>query len=177
MNLNNFTIKSQDAVQKASEIAQSMSHQAIETGHLLQGVFATEENISTFIFNKLNINLNNLQQILGSIVNSYPKVSGGEVYLSQNGQKALQNAIQSSKEFGDQFVSIEHLIVGVLKTNDQIAQMLKDQGVTEKELLATIQELRKGEKVNSKTIGYKMDDHYVWIPYKKVTQENYKEFM
>lgn len=151
MNLNNFTIKSQEAIQKASEIAQAENHQAIETGHLLQGLFSTDESISGFIFNKLNINLQNLQQILGSIVNSYSKVSGGEVYLSQNGQKALQNAIQSSKEYGDQFVSIEHIIVGVLKTNDQVAQMLKDQGVNEKDLLSAIQELRKGSKVNSQS--------------------------
>jgi ATP-dependent Clp protease ATP-binding subunit ClpB len=140
MNLNNFTIKSQEAIQKASETAQSMSHQAIETGHLLQAVFSTDENISNFIFSKLNISFNNVRQILGSIVNSYPKVSGGDVYLSQNGQKALQNAIGSSKEFGDQFVSIEHIIVGILKVGDQVSQMLKDQGVNEKDLLAAIQE-------------------------------------
>ncbi|MDF1547988.1 MAG: ATP-dependent chaperone ClpB [Bacteroidales bacterium] len=151
MQFEKFTIKSQEAIQKASEIAQAENHQAIETGHLLQGLFSTDESISGFIFNKLNINLQNLQQILRSIVNSYSKVSGGEVYLSQNGQKALQNAIQSSKEFGDQFVSIEHIIVGVLKPNDQVAQMLKDQGVNEKDLLSAIQELRKGSKVNSQS--------------------------
>ncbi len=151
MNLNNFTIKSQEAIQKASEIAHSMNHQAIETGHLLKAVFSTDENISSFIFSKLNIDLQNLHQILDSIVHSYPKVSGGEVYLSKDGQKALQSAIQSSKEFGDQFVSIEHIIAGVLKAGDQVAQMLKDQGVTEKHLLAAIQELRKGSKVNSQS--------------------------
>ncbi len=151
MNLNNFTIKSQEAIQKASEIAQSMSHQAIETGHILKGVFSTDENISSFIFSKLNINIRNIEQILDSIVHSYAKVSGGEVYLSKGGQKALQNAIQSSKEFGDQFVSIEHVIVGILKAGDQVSQMLKDQGVNEKDLLAAIQELRKGSKVNSQS--------------------------
>lgn len=151
MNLNNFTIKSQEAIQKASEIAQSMNHQAIETGHILKAVIETEENISSFLFNKLNIDLNNLRQIINSIVHSYPKVSGGEAYLSREGQQALQNAIQSSKEFGDQFVSIEHLISGILKTKDQVAQMLKDQGATEKDLQKAIEELRKGSKVNSQS--------------------------
>jgi len=151
MNLNNFTIKSQEVVQKASEIAQSTSHQAIETGHLLKAVFFTDENISSFIFSKLNINTHNLLQILDSIIHSYAKVSGGEVYLSKDGQKALQNAIQSSKEFGDQFVSIEHIIVGVIKAGDQVSQMLKDQGANEKDLISAIHELRKGSKVNSQS--------------------------
>ena len=104
MNLNNFTIKSQEVVQKASEIAQSADHQAIEPGHILKGIFQVEENVSGFLFNKLGINLQNIQRILESILSHYPKVTGGEPYLSQTGQKVLQNAIQSSKEFGDQFV-------------------------------------------------------------------------
>jgi ATP-dependent Clp protease ATP-binding subunit ClpB len=151
MNLNNFTIKSQEAIQKASEIAQSMSHQGIEPAHILKGIFTTDENICSFIFNKVGINLQNIQRILDSIVNHYPKVTGGEAYLSQNGQKSLQNAIQSSKEFGDQFVSIEHLIVGILKTKDQVSDMLKDQGMSEKDMIQAIHELRKGSKVNSQS--------------------------
>jgi ATP-dependent Clp protease ATP-binding subunit ClpB len=152
MNLNNFTIKSQEVIQKASEIAQSMNHQAIEPGHILKAIFNVDENVSGFIFKKLSIDLNNVQRILESILNYYPKVSGGEAYLSPNGQKCLQNAIQSSKEFGDQFVSIEHLIVGILKVKDQVSDMLKDQGMTEKNLLLAIQELRKGSKVNSQSV-------------------------
>jgi ATP-dependent Clp protease ATP-binding subunit ClpB len=151
MNLNNFTIKSQEAIQKAQEIAQSMNHQAIEPGHILKGIFNVDENVSGFLFSKLGINLQNLQRILDSILHSFPKVSGGEVYLSQNGQKALQNAIQYSKEVGDQFVAIEHIMVGILKVKDQVSDMLKDQGMTEKGLLAAIQELRKGSKVNSQS--------------------------
>jgi ATP-dependent Clp protease ATP-binding subunit ClpB len=151
MNLNNFTIKSQEAIQKASEIAQTMSHQAIEPAHLLKGVLNTDERVSGFIFNKLGINLQSLQRILESIINYFPKVTGGEVYLSQNGQKVLQNAIQVSKEAGDQFVAIEHLISGLLKTKDQVSDMLKDQGMDEKGLYAAIQELRKGIKVNSQS--------------------------
>ena len=151
MNLNNLTIKSQEAVQKAKEMAESAGNQAIETGHLLKGVFITDENITNFIFSKLGINLNNTQQILESILRSYPKVSGGEAYLSPNGQKALQNSIQTSKEYGDQFVAVEHILVGVLKTGDQVSQMLKDVGIREKELIQAIEELRKGTKVNSQS--------------------------
>jgi ATP-dependent Clp protease ATP-binding subunit ClpB len=151
MNLNNFTIKSQEAIQKASEIAESMNHQAVEPCHILKGIFNIDENISTFLFNKLGINLQNVQRILDSILKSFPKVTGGEVYLSQDGQKVIQNAIQSSKEFGDQFVSLEHLIVGVLKVKDQVSDMLKDQGMNDKNLLLAIEELRKGSKVNSQS--------------------------
>ncbi len=151
MNLNEFTLKSQEAVQKAKEIAEMAGNQAVETGHLLKSALLADENIASFIFNKSGINLQNTQQILESIIRSYPKVSGAEAYLSQNGQKALQNAIQSSKEFGDQFVSIEHLLLGILKTGDQVALMLKDQGMGEKDLLMAITELRKGAKVNSQT--------------------------
>jgi ATP-dependent Clp protease ATP-binding subunit ClpB len=151
MNLNNFTIKSQEAIQKAQEIAQSMNHQAIEPGHILKGVLNVDENISGFLFNKLGLNQQNVSRILDSILSSFSKVSGGESYLSQNSQKVLQNAVQSSKEFGDQFVAIEHIIVGILKVKDQVSDMLKDQGMTEKGLLAAIQELRKGSKVNSQS--------------------------
>ena len=151
MNLNNFTIKSQEAIQKASEIAQSMDHQAIEPGHILKGIFQVDENVNKFIFNKLSVDIQNVQRILDSILNYYPKVTGGESYLSQNGQKVLQNAIQSSKEFGDQFVSIEHLLLGLIKVKDQVSDMLKDQGINEKDLLLAIQELRKGSKVNSQS--------------------------
>ena len=151
MNLNNFTIKSQEAVQKASDIAQSMSHQAIETGHLLKGIFQSDENLITFIFNKLGIDLPNTNRVLDSILSFYTKVSGAEVYLSPNGQKALQNANHSSKEFGDQFVSLEHLLAGLLKTKDQVSDMLRDQGMSEKELMLAIGELRKGSKVNSQS--------------------------
>ncbi|MFN8254280.1 MAG: ATP-dependent chaperone ClpB [Bacteroidales bacterium] len=149
MNLNNFTIKSQEAIQKAKEIAENAGNQAIENGHILKALIEADENISNFIFSKHGVNLENLQKILESLLRSYPKVSGAEAYLSQNGQKTLQNAIQSSKDAGDQYVSLEHLFLGLFKTGDQVSQMMKDMGITEKSLNQTIAELRKGSKVNS----------------------------
>jgi len=152
MNLNNFTIKSQEAVQKASQIAKSKNHQAIETAHLLKGIIEEAENISTFIFNKLSINSNNLLSVLDTIIDSFPKVSGGvDSYLSSNAHTVLQKAINISEKRGDKYVSIESLIIALLKSGDKISQLLKDSGMSEKDLLKAIDELRKGEKVNSQS--------------------------
>ncbi|MBN1251414.1 MAG: ATP-dependent chaperone ClpB [Bacteroidales bacterium] len=151
MNLNNFTIKSQEAIQKAQEIAQSNGNQAIEIGHVLKGILETDENVSNFLLKKLNININNFKQILESIIKSYPKVSGAEIYLSSEAQQALQKAISISKEFGDEYVSIEHLLLAILNSKSQVSQMMKDQGINEKYLKQAINELRKGSKVNSQS--------------------------
>ena len=133
MNFNNFTIKSQDAVQRASEIAEGSNHQAIETGHILKGVFETAENISNFLLKKLNVNQNHLNSVLDQIIKSYPKVSGGNTYLSSNSHTALQQATKLSGKEGDKFVSVESIIRGILKGNDDVAKMMKDSGITEKE--------------------------------------------
>ena len=151
MNLNNFTIKSQEAIHKGQEMAQSFGHQAIETGHLLKGVLAVDENVAPFLLKKLNVDIQNFQRILDSIVQSYPKVSGADIYLTNESQQAIQKSIAVSKEFGDEYVAIEHLILGILTTKGQISQMMKDQGVSEKYLKQAIEELRKGSKVNSQT--------------------------
>ena len=151
MNLNNFTIKSQEAIHKGQEIAQSYGHQAIETGHLLKGVLAVDDNVSSFLLKKLNVDIQNFERILDSIVRSYPKVSGADIYLTNESQQAIQKSIAISQEFGDEYVSIEHLILGILSTQGQIAQMIKDQGITESNLKQAIKELRKGSKVNSQT--------------------------
>jgi len=151
MNLNNFTIKSQEAIHKGQEMAQSFGHQAIETGHLLKGILDVDENVSSFLLKKLNVDIQNFERILDSIVHSYPKVSGADIYLTTESQQAIQKSIAVSKEFGDEYVSIEHLILGILTTKGQVSQMMKDQGISEKYLKQAISELRKGSKVTSQT--------------------------
>jgi len=151
MNLNNFTIKSQEAIQQAQQIAMGLGQQAIETGHILKGILEVDENVAPFILQKLGVNINNLKLALTKIVEGYPKVTGGQQHLSPNAQKALQKASLLLKEFKDEYVTIEHLLLGLLDTNDTIAQLLKDSGVKEKELKAAIKELRKGENVTSQS--------------------------
>ena len=151
MNLNNFTIKSQEAVQQAQQIATGMQQQSIETGHLLKGILEVDENVTPFILQKLGVNLNIFKQTLDKIVESYPKVTGGNQYLSQNSNKTLQKASSLLKEFKDEYVSIEHLLLALLKTGDTISQLMKDSGVKEKSMKAAINELRKGENVTSQS--------------------------
>lgn len=151
MNFNNFTIKSQEAVQQAIQIATINAQQAIENGHLLKGILSVDENVTPFILKKLNVNTGMFEKALDKIVESYPKVSGGQPYLSNAANQAVAKASGYLKEFGDEFVSIEHLLLGILASKDTISQLLKDNGVTEKDLKAAITELRKGSKVTSQT--------------------------
>ena len=151
MQLDNFTIKSQEALQQAFVIAQGYNQQAIENGHILKGIITQGENISTFLLKKLNVNPVVFQNVLDKILESYPKVSGGDPYLSKNSNKAIQKAIAISKKMGDQFVSIEHLWLAILQVGDNVSQLMKDNGITEKELNLAIQGLRKGSSVNSQT--------------------------
>jgi ATP-dependent Clp protease ATP-binding subunit ClpB len=149
MNLNNLTIKSQEAVQRAQQIAMERQHQPIELGHLMKGILETDEQVTPFVFKKLGVNVNVIRQTVDSIVQSYPKVSGGEQYLSRTTAEALQKANTALKEFGDEYVALEHLLLGILRTSDQVAQLLKDSGVSEKGLKTAIQDLRKGSKVTT----------------------------
>ena len=151
MNLNNFTIKSQEAVQQAMQIATINSQQAIENGHLLKGIIAVDENVTPFILKKLNVNTAMFIKVLDKIVEGYPKVSGGQPYLSNAANQAVAKASNYLKEFGDEFVSIEHLLLGIFASKDTISQLLKDNGITEKDLKAAISELRKGAKVTSQS--------------------------
>lgn len=157
MNFNNFTIKSQEAIQHAFEVAQGKQNQAIETGHILKGLFQEAENVVGFLLKKVGSNPVAIQQALERVVDSYPKVSGGEPYLSSDSNKALQKSIGFMQEMGDQFVSVEHILMGLLDTGDTISRMLKDSGVTKNELLAAIKELRKGAKVDSQSAEDKFD--------------------
>ncbi len=151
MKLDNFTIKAQEAIQHAFTIAQGYGHQAIENGHLLKAVFETDENVPNFLFKKLGVNLENFRRVLDSIISSYPRVQGGEPYLSNSASFALREAINQSKKDGDEYASLEYIILGILLANDQVSQAMKDAGVTEKELRAAIKDLRKGQKVTSQT--------------------------
>ncbi|HEX9828294.1 MAG TPA: ATP-dependent Clp protease ATP-binding subunit, partial [Flavobacteriaceae bacterium] len=151
MNLNNYTIKSQEAIQQAQQLAQSFGHQQIENEHIFKAIFEVDENVLPFILKKLNVNVPLLQQTLDRQLESFAKVAGGNIMFSQEAGKSLNEASIIAKKMKDDFVSIEHLILTVFKSNSKIAQMLKDQGVTEKALSASIEELRKGEKVTSQS--------------------------
>jgi len=142
MNFNNFTIKAQEAIQQASEIAQGNQQQAIETTHLLKGLLTVDENVVSYVLKKLNVNLNVLNQQLDTQIATFPKVSGSSAYLSSGSNSALQKAQSYLKEFKDEFVSVEHVLLGILAVNDNTSKLLKDQGVTEKDLKKAIAALR-----------------------------------
>jgi ATP-dependent Clp protease ATP-binding subunit ClpB len=151
MDFKNFTIKAQEAVQKATEIAGANQQQAIETGHLLKALLQNDENTLAFLGKKLGANMANLGQRLDAIVNAYPKVSGGSPYLANDAANAVQRANTQMKDMGDEFVSVEHLLLGILGGKDSVASLLKDNGFNERDLKAAIQELRGGRKVTSQT--------------------------
>ena len=151
MNFNNFTIKSQEAVQQAVNITQARGQQAIEPAHLLAGVLKVGENVTNFIFQKLGMNAQQIALVIDKQIDSLPKVSGGEPYLSRESNEILQRAVQYSKEMGDEFVSLEAIILALLNVKSTVATILKDAGMTDKELRSAIAELRKGEKVTSQS--------------------------
>lgn len=147
MNFNNYTIKSQEALNKATEIATTRGQQVIETGHLLQAILESDENLISFLFKKIGVNRSIIELKLDEIVHKYPLVSGGQAYLSNQAAQALQNAEGFLKNLEDEYVAIEHIILGILKGKDQTAQLLKDSGFAQKSILAAIVELRGGQKV------------------------------
>lgn len=151
MNTNNLTIKGQEVLEKAFNLAQAEGNQAVETGHLLKSLLTEEQNISLYILQKHNIALQSLLNITESIIKSYAKVSGGDLYLSSNLNSLLNNAMQAATKNGDQFVSVEHLWVAFFSINDQVSKLLKDQGMSQKSVENCIKEITKGEKVTSQT--------------------------
>ena len=152
MNFNNFTIKSQEAIQKAMEIAMSNQHQAIENIHVLKGLFEADENVIPFLLKKLNINIPVFLQAVDKIIESLPKVSSsGNPYLTGEANQALVKATTYLKELGDEFVTLEHILLGILSQKDNASQLLKDNGVTEKYLISAIKEMRKGSGVTSQS--------------------------
>ena len=151
MNLINFTIKAQEAVQQAVQLATQNGQQAIEAVHLLKGVIMTGESVTNFIFQKLGVNIQNLNRVLDAQISSLPKVSGGEPYLSSEANTVLQKAIGYSSKMGDQYVSLEPIILALFTEKSTASQILKDAGMTENELRQAIEELRKGNKVTSQS--------------------------
>ncbi|WAC02098.1 AAA family ATPase [Lacinutrix neustonica] len=151
MNFNNYTIKSQEAIQQAQQLAQSFGHQQIENEHIFKAIFEIDENVLPFLLKKMNVNIPMLQQILEKQLQSFPKVSGGDIMISRETGSTLNEAATIAKKMDDEYVSIEHLIVAIFKSKSKIAQVLKDQGVTEKGLKASIDELRQGDRVTSQS--------------------------
>ncbi|MBN8641446.1 MAG: ATP-dependent chaperone ClpB [Flavobacteriales bacterium] len=149
MNFNNLTIKSQEALQQAQQIAQSFGQQQLENEHIFKGILEVDENVAPFILKKMNVNVELFKKVLDSTIQSFPKVSGGEIMLSRDAGTMLNEANIIAKKMNDEYVSIEHLVLAIFKSKSKVAQILKDQGVTEKGLEAAISEMRKGERVTS----------------------------
>lgn len=149
--MDNFTIRSQEAIQQAFLLARDQQHQAVETGHLLKAIVAGNENVVDHLFGKSGINTADLERVLDRVVQSYPKVTGGEQYLSQDSSKALQKAGDIARSMKDQFVSVEHMVMGLLQGSDQVSKMMKDFGINDKDLRTAVDSLRKGSTVNSQT--------------------------
>ena len=147
MNFNNFTIKAQEAIQKASEIATRFQQQAIENAHILKALLSVDENVVGYILKKLNVNIARLNNSLDDQIASFPKVSSTNVYLSNTANSSLQKATSYLKEFKDEFVSVEHLLLGILAVNDKTSALLKDQGINDKDLKKAISALRGDSKV------------------------------
>ena len=151
MNFNNFTIKSQEVVQKAIDYAKASGQQMIEPEHILKAIISESEPIVNFIFQKTGASLASVKSALDTAIAALPKVSGGDVALSRESNEALQKAVDYSKKNGDEYVSVEAMLMGILQTRCKASQILKDAGLTEKELQAAIQELRKGNKVKDQS--------------------------
>ncbi len=151
MNLNNFTIKAQESVQQAFNIAAGKGQQAVECAHLLQGVLSQAENITGWLFGKIGVNSAAISKDIEKLIDSYPRVSGAESYLSADANEALRKANDHASKMKDKFVTAEHILMGILDTSDKASQILKDYGVTMKELRAAIAELRKGATVENPT--------------------------
>lgn len=149
MNINKFTIKSKEALQQAQQIAQSFGHQQLENEHIFKGFLEVDENVTPFILRKLNVNMELFKKVLDSTIQSFPKVTGSDFMFSRNASSSLTEANIIAKKMNDEYVSIEHLILAIFKSKSKVAQILKDQGVTEKGLESAIAEIRKGERVTS----------------------------
>ena len=151
MDTDKFTIKAQEAVQLAQQIAVEHQHQSVECTHLLKGMLQVDENVFPFILKKLSMNGSQVESTLDQMIAQHPKVSGADSYFSREAVTALQKAQSALKELGDEFIALEHLLLGILRSGNQVSRMLKDSGMNENDLLASIRELRKGQKVHSRS--------------------------
>lgn len=162
MNFNNYTIKSQDAIQKAVEIAASNQQQSIETAHLMKAILLSDENVVSFLLKKLSINRLLLDERLDEIIATYPKISGQQPYLSNETNRVLQKATDYLKDFGDEFIAVEHMVLAITEGNDKTAKLLKELGFNKKDLISTIKELRGGDRVKDQNAEskYRSLDRY-----------------
>jgi ATP-dependent Clp protease ATP-binding subunit ClpB len=151
MNINNFTIKSQEAIQQAQQLAQAMKHQQVENEHFFKAITEVDENVLPFLLKKLNVNASMVNQVVDKELESFPKVTGGELAFSREAGKTLNEASIIARDMKDEYVSVEHLLLAIFKSKSRVAQILKDQGVTGKDLQAAIGELRKGGRVTSQS--------------------------
>ena len=149
MDFNQFTIKSQEAVKKAEEIAKTNGNQSIENAHLLKALMMSDDYLIPNMFNKLGVNVDIFNQALDKMIASLPKVQGGSLYISNESNQALQNAMHEAKNMGDDYISIDHILLGIYETSCAASQMMKDNGIKRKELEDVIRQLRKGKKVDS----------------------------
>ena len=149
MNLNLFTTKSQEVLQQAQVLVQSLGQQQIENEHIFKSLIQVDENVTPFILKKVNVNLDIFTRTLDALIDSFPKVEGGQLALSREAGMVLNEAQIIAKNMQDEYVSVEHLILAIFKSKSKVAQVLKDQGVKEKDILSAIQELRKGSRVTS----------------------------
>jgi ATP-dependent Clp protease ATP-binding subunit ClpB len=151
MNLNNFTLKAQESVEQAFNIASAKGQQAVECAHILKGVLNQAESVTDFLFGKMGVNTSSLVNEIDNLIDSFPRVSGAESYISSIASEALRKANDHAAQMKDKYVSSEHLLMGILDTDDRTSHILKSQGVTMKELKTAISELRKGATVDSQT--------------------------
>ena len=151
MNTNNLTTKTQEAIQQAQQLAMAADSQSVETGHLMKGILKVDENVTPFLFKKLGVNFNLFVQALDKVVESYPKVEGGDIYLSKEAAQVVAKASNHLKTFGDEYVSIEHMLLSLLDVKSTVSTLMKDNGITAKDLNLAITELRKGSTVNSQS--------------------------
>lgn len=149
MNFDNYTIKSQEAIQRAQQLAQGLGQQDIQVEHIFKGIQEVDNNVLPFVLKKLQVNTATLSQAVDKALASYPKVQGGQMSLSRTAGEVLLEASNIAKKRNDEYVSIEHLLLAIFKVKNQVGQALKEQGVTEKEFEKVITELRKGERVTS----------------------------
>lgn len=149
MDINKLTLKTQEILQSAQQIAMSLGHQSIETGHTLKAILNNDKDVTPYLFNELNVNIQVLEMALDKIIESYPKVSGGQIYMSNNMNAVLNSAFNELKQFGDEYVSVELLLLALLNSSDSVGSLLKDSGVNKSKLKNSILKLRNGESVTS----------------------------
>src|SRR5690606_8908351 len=151
MDLNKFTIKAQETVQKAQQLAQSSGQQAIEVGHLIKGMLQDDHQVVDYLLSKQGVNIDYLKKEIDELIESYSKVTGGNMHISQNLSRLLNDALNEAQKLKDEFVSVEHLVLALSNSNDKAAQLLKDQGVSYNGTLEAAKDLRKGERVTSQS--------------------------